>query len=316
MPIKLREIPASVDKRLGGCPPSGQPKLPPGNRVLLVLLAVLSGCRCQETLSPADTLAPVARPRSVVRPPRSLRLLTYNVLADATVARQRVPGLLAIIGQAKADIIGLQEVAPWFLRELRRQPWIERYHLSRCGGRVAPGGQLVLTRFPIRGAICEVLPGPQRRVVVLARVALPGRMVAVATVHLESYLEDGPVRAKQLDRTFELLKPYPDAVLLGDFNFGDREQPETDRLDPGYTDPWRALHPDRPGFTWNIEKSEMARKGSFVNEPSRRLDRILVRIRGYSPRNIRIIGAAPAPGARPGVFPSDHFGLVAEIARR
>jgi endonuclease/exonuclease/phosphatase family metal-dependent hydrolase len=247
--------------------------------------------------------------------------LTYNVLADPVAVDRRIPKLLEIIGGANADIIGLQEVAPWFLQRLRRQTWIKHYQLSAPRTRSkeeqeAPGGQLVLSRFPITASTYAILPGRQRRTVVVAEVALPGgRTVAVATVHMESFLEDGPIRAKQLDQMFKLLERHPDAILLGDFNFGDGEQPETGQLKRSYTDLWRALRPKRPGFTWNIEKSAMARKGSFVDEPSRRLDRILVRMNGYRPKQIKIIGDIAVPRGNAGIFPSDHFGLVAEITR-
>ena len=74
-----------------------------------------------------------------------------------------------------------------------------------------------------------------------------------------------------------------------------------------------ALHGERPGYTWNIEESEMARKGSFVGEPSRRLDRILVRLAGYRPKSATIVGDSPARGREKNIFPSDHFGLVAVL---
>ena len=122
----------------------------------------------------------------------------------------------------------------------------------------------------------------------------------------------GPIRARQLALIFKTLAPFKSAIFLGDFNFGDGEEPETSQLNRGYTDLWLALQDGEPGFTWNIEKSEMARKGSFVGERSRRLDRILLRSKRYKPATIRIIGDQ---AVAPEIFPSDHFGLVATIAR-
>ena len=44
--------------------------------------------------------------------PRSIRILTYNVLADRVHVEQRVPPMLALLERSNADIIALQEVAP------------------------------------------------------------------------------------------------------------------------------------------------------------------------------------------------------------
>lgn len=284
-------------------------------RLILLLLAGVVGlasCRCRPQPVPA-----ARRPAGAASVPRTLSLLTYNVLADADPADRRTSALLKLLGDSRADVIALQEVAPWFLARLQAAAWVRPYHATTFGGRVAaPGGQLVLSRHPIERSLARMLPGPQRRTVVVAVIRLaPGRRVAVATAHMESFLEDGPVRARQLERIFALVAGYDGAVVLGDFNFGDGEQPETGRLDRRYTDLWLALHPGEPGYTWDMERSIMARRGSFAGEQSRRLDRILVRLEGYRPSAVRIIGQWPVqPGGE--IFPSDHFGLVGTLARQ
>jgi len=242
--------------------------------------------------------------------------VTYNVLADPVGVRRRIPALMKLLEQSGADVIALQEVAPWLLGTLGRQGWVRHYHVTRFHGRVtAPGGQMILSRFPILRSSSHVLPGKQRRTVVIARLKIGDHTVAVATTHMESYLEDGPIRARQLDRIFALVKGEDNAVVLGDLNFGDGEQPETAHLHKRYQDLWLVLEPGKPGYTWDNERSEMARRGAFPKEKSRRLDRILVRAEGYRPSSVRIIGNEPVAGSRE-LFPSDHFGLVGEIVRR
>jgi hypothetical protein len=76
------------------------------------------------------------------------------------------------------------------------------------------------------------------------------------------------------------------------------------------------VHPKDPGYTWNIEVSDMARKGSFPGEPSRRLDRILVRSNVWVPEKIRIIGDKPVVPKNKELFPSDHFGLIATLVMK
>ena len=150
-----------------------------------------------------------------------------------------------------------------------------------------------------------------RRGALFADIDTPDGPLTVATVHLESFLEDGPIRAQQLGAVFDYLKTRADACLTGDFNFGDGEEPDTSSIPLEYIDVWRALKPDDPGLTWNIETSAMAKKNSFPDEPSRRLDRILIRSARWSPVSIRIIGDESLTAG--GLFPSDHFGLVASF---
>jgi tyrosyl-DNA phosphodiesterase 2 len=227
----------------------------------------------------------------------------------------RIPALLAVLQRADADIIALQEVAPWFSRVLENTPWLQSYVPSRLHGRTAyPGGQHILSRWPIRDSRARVLPGRQRRTVLISDVVLDGEVLQVVTTHMESFLEDGPTRAEQLDAIFALLDKSTDAIVLGDFNFGDGEAEEA-RIPSDFTDAWVALRQNEPGFTWDIERSEMARDGSFPGEPSRRLDRILLRSSHWRAASVRIVGNQPVQSTRPDLFPSDHFGVTAKLVR-
>jgi endonuclease/exonuclease/phosphatase family metal-dependent hydrolase len=245
-----------------------------------------------------------------------LRVLTWNVLADRDMADRRWPALQRALKAADADILAFQEAAPWFLERLLAEPWVrDAYHRAPLGeGHRAPGGVFVLSRFHLHAAATRPLPGRQGRAVLVVDLHVGERHLLVATAHLESFLEDGPVRAKQLGVIFGLLEGAREAVFLGDFNFGDGEEPETGALDQRFVDVWKALRSGDSGFTWDIEKSPMARAASFPGEPSRRLDRILLRSGSWKPASIRILGAAPVD-AEGQLFPSDHFGLVAELTR-
>lgn len=281
---------------------------------LLVLLAALvllgsSGCRRG---SSGD--AP-ARGASTSSSTHQLTLVTYNVLADQSLADHRVPALLAILQATDADIIALQEVTPWFLKALVSQPWTRGYHRtpSRAGG--VPGGLLLLSRFPITRTLVASLPGRQGRKALLADLRVDGTTLAVLTCHLESPLQASKTRAAQLAVIWPLLQHAPDAVLLGDLNFGDKVQPESKQLPKTYRDLWSALRKNAPGYTWDNERSAMAKDGAFPGEQSRRLDRILWRSKQWRPHTVRIIGTRPVAPDKPGVFPSDHFGLLGVLQR-
>ena len=274
-----------------------------------------------------------------VQLPARLTLLTYNVLASRVFAELRTAELLRILERSDADIIALQEVDQWFLDQLGFAPWLARYNVTRRGTQlVAPGGQLLMSRLPVESQRVQVLVGQQRRTALVAQVRIGNRRMAVATAHMESFLQDGATRTQQLADIFELLKLADDAVFMGDMNFGDGEEPETSHVDPNYVDMWLALRNGDAGYTWNIEDNPLARIGAFVGEPSRRLDRVLLRSTVWRPASVRSIGAQPAGRQQLtralrrqiempersshavgepiiDVFPSDHYGLVAEIAR-
>ncbi len=249
-------------------------------------------------------------------PVTTLRMLTYNVLADEVHVRERVPELLRILRESEADIIALQEVAPWFAETLLREEWTAAYQRARQNGRTVLAREfIVLSRFPVVDHEIIVLPSHQRRTAFSVTLDIDGVQTAVATTHLDSLLEDGPIRAQQLDAIFVHLAKFEEAVFLGDLNFGDGEQPDSAHLSPEYRDAWLALRSSEPGFTWNIEKNPWARRESFPDEPSRRLDRILMKSTRWTPTSISILGDKPVPGKRKDIFPSDHFGLIAEFAR-
>ena len=280
----------------------------------LVVGTLAAACGAPPTPAATTRPSPTQTP-TPARPPtrRAIRLLTYNVLADERDLGQRLPAMSRVIAEADAYIVALQEVTPTIRARLLQQPWATAYHEATIGSAPAlPNGQWILSRIAPTAARTERLPGKQRRAVLYADIPTDPGPLRIATTHMESFLEDGPIRAAQLDRIFAGLADATHAVLLGDLNFGDGEQPETSRLPADYVDAWRQVHPDDPGLTWDIERSEMARVGSFVGEPSRRLDRILVRSTSWRSRAAQIVGDQPLRPDRT-LFPSDHFGLWAEL---
>jgi endonuclease/exonuclease/phosphatase family metal-dependent hydrolase len=246
--------------------------------------------------------------------PARLTFLTYNVLADPALARERVPALLKILGDSDADVIALQEVTPWFLKAMQREGWAKRYHQVPEGTEQPRGGLVILSKLRPVGHAYRDVTSRQRRGVLVVHYRVDGRHLAVATVHLESPLEAGETRARQLKQVFPLLKEADDAVLLGDYNFSEGWQPETGVLPKDFVDVWKTVKPDDVGYTWNIEVSPMAKAGSFPNEKSGRIDRILIRSDRWKPVDAKVLGDK-AVDERGQVFPSDHFGLMGAVGR-
>ncbi|MCZ7644496.1 MAG: endonuclease/exonuclease/phosphatase family protein [Planctomycetota bacterium] len=247
-------------------------------------------------------------------PPAKLKLLTCNVLADEDDADERAPALFKLLEDHDADLLALQEVAPWMLKRLESLEWVRRRYRSTTIDATAPGGLFLVSKWPILRAELKPVFSKQGRGVLMAELNLGAERLAVASVHLESFLDSGLVRVEQLKDAFKLLDGAAHAVLLGDFNFGDGEQPESAALPAAFADCWRALKPADPGFTWNMETNPMARLGAFPNEKSRRLDRVLLRSPAWKPAAASLVGDAPLDG-KPRLFPSDHFGLAVELER-
>jgi tyrosyl-DNA phosphodiesterase 2 len=243
---------------------------------------------------------------------KTLVFITYNILDDEVRTAERMPALFRIMKDADADVIALQEVADWSLALLKREAWAQAYYLA--DGSDDCNGQVVLSRLPIVKAVCYPLSGKQSRTLLVATLQEGSRTLAVGTSHMESFLEDGRIRAQQFDQIFGRLSEADDSAYLADFNCGDGEQ-ENGHIPHTYTDLWTELKPGEPGYTWDNEKSDMAGKSAdrFPGEQSRRLDRILLRSAVWQPAAVSIIGDTPVVPGTKDLFPSDHFGLKGSI---
>lgn len=244
---------------------------------------------------------------------QTLTLVTYNVWFGNYHRADRQRALLSILRQADADIIGLQEVTPGFLRTIMDEPWIARdYRVGEVS--VSPYGVLMLARVPVERFTLHRLPSAMGRKLLVAELA--GRdSPAVATVHLES-LDQAAVRKEQLDIIFPILDAYPHAVLMGDFNHCGTWD-ENQNLDPRYLDIWPNLRPGEPGWTEDTDINTMR----LLVDPTPtqvRFDRVIVRSTGglWQPIDIERLGTEPIAADLPDVFPSDHFGLRAVLERR
>ena len=243
----------------------------------------------------------------------NIKVLTYNVLADKNYRSLRIVELLKLISKEDADILAFQEATSWFIEDLKTFGLLKKYHACEIKNKVqATGGLLILSKNKISNLIIKHLYSRQSRMLLVAETKIKGVTFKIATCHLESPLDSGGLRAIQLAQFFKELKDKPNCIFMGDFNFGDKETPESKALDKNYKDIWLALHKDQKGFTWNIEESPMAKAGSFPNEKSRRLDRILFKSEILKPVSCKIIGNKPVKLSKE-IFPSDHFGLVAEF---
>jgi endonuclease/exonuclease/phosphatase (EEP) superfamily protein YafD len=164
-----------------------------------------------------------AAPRAArAEPPRSLRLLTYNL----NYANPDLKASLAAIEAADADVVLLQEVsAEW------QQALVERFakrysHRIFRLHRTGPGGLAVLSKLPI--AKEELLPSPSWFPADRLVIDAPFGSVQLLNVHLRPAIDGGswikgyvttpPVRRREIESYWPKLARDLPTVIAGDFN--------------------------------------------------------------------------------------------------
>jgi len=193
-------------------------------------------------------------------------------------------------------------------------------------------GNALLSRHPILESRTLALPGEETgeaRSLLYALCETPFGIAPVFVTHLNWKLHHGNVRLRQVramvDHIFELapvdatrLPP----MVMGDFNAG----PEADEIryldghatiegeSVYFADAWVYGADGAPGYTFDRKN----RFAALAHEPPRRIDYIFVRgpdrkLRG-EPLSTRLAFATSEPHPDGEIWPSDHFGVVTEIA--
>ena len=262
-----------------------------------------------------------------------LRVATWNLWWHFGPWEERQPAIRETMQAVDADVWCIQEV----FRGRDAGDQAEELADALGGYHVAHGtrfdldrfsesiGNAVISRFPIRDWEIRALSAPagldELRLVVRADIEAPGHVVEVFSTHLNYRLDQSHVRQEQVRELCAFVDETTDRrtfppIVCGDFNADPGA--EEIRMLTGLTsvpvpklvfiDAWRAGGTDE-GSTWDNRNAHAAQ--DF--EPNRRIDYVLV---GY-PREAgigqvveaRLVGDQPVDG----VWPSDHFGVVADI---
>jgi tyrosyl-DNA phosphodiesterase 2 len=241
-----------------------------------------------------------------------LTLATFNVWYDGFHAEQRYLAIAELLSRRAPDIMVFQEVTAPALDVLLTQPWIRGHYFQAgaVGEGVGNYGMLILSRFPIAGATYTSLPTHQYRGFLQADVMVDGVHEVVCCIHLDSGKSSARMRARQLRTIFRALESTENAVLLGDFNMRDDENP---RIVAPYCDIWPTLRPD-DGFTEDTSINLMLLDKTGKTRQVR-FDRILVKGHAWSAAQVELIGTEPVAPTDLRVFPSDHFGVACRLVR-
>jgi endonuclease/exonuclease/phosphatase family metal-dependent hydrolase len=276
-----------------------------------------------------------------------LRVLTLNVWNRSGSWSERLPLIRSEIARLSPDVIGLQEVMR-LVRPGTQEP-ISPVHdqAAEIAGALgyeiawAPAadygsgllmGNAVLSRFPIYESRAFRLPDAdtgERRALLFALAGAPWGRLPLFVTHLNWRFDHGFVRLAQVafvaERVEELAPPlggFLPPVLMGDFN----AEPGADEIryllglhvlggkSVHFADAWIYGGDGTLGATYD-PRNDHARRN---REPPRRIDYIFARgpdaeLRG-EPLVARVCCDQPSSGKEGPVWPSDHFGVYAELA--
>ena len=238
--------------------------------------------------------------------------------------------MVAWLDLVDADVVCLQEVVEnadgtnqaGYLAGRTRTP----YQLAYAGApwRDRRFGNAVLSRWPVESQAdhalpVSALPGDVQRLVLHVRT----NGLDVFCTHLSWRPDDGAVREAQARSLVDFVRRRHDPtlappILAGDMN-ADPESNEIRYLsglasldgDATYfQDAWRLAGGDGPGWTWDNRNPFAAE----MREPDRRIDYVFVGWRLGSRVWVRRAEVI-ANRALTGVYATDHFGLLADVAR-
>ncbi|MCS6913147.1 MAG: endonuclease/exonuclease/phosphatase family protein [Myxococcales bacterium] len=260
-----------------------------------------------------------------------LRVVTLNLWGEQEPLDVRMSLIERQLRALDPDVVALQEVRQVLPRVPNQAETLARalgMHPVFCPATEWGGGLeglALLSRNPVLHSGHVELPHAvpsERRILLWARIRHEAGVVLCGCTHLNYRLHHGSIREDQVEAVdAEMQRQEADLrVLMGDFN----AVPDSDEIRylrglhsirgrrTFYQDAWAQLHPGEAGYTWS-RKNPFTQRLPFL-EPDRRLDYVFVGPRSRDGRghihDCRIVLDVPD---RQGVFPSDHFGLMADV---
>jgi endonuclease/exonuclease/phosphatase family metal-dependent hydrolase len=247
----------------------------------------------------------------------ALRVATLNIRNLADRWDERLPLLLADMSALQPDVLGLQEVVyPLQQDRLIAAAGEGRYESYRAWAGRPEYGNAMLVREPLTASVTatdRLELGLNRSALRLVLTVEEGSLL-LAVTHLHHVPSDAALRDDQVRQLLEWLAAAPatDAqVVVGDFN-APPEEPAAARMRAGG---FRSAYADAngadPDVTW---PSGLQAPGMDTDGAPGCLDYIWLR-GAVAVASARLAFDRPAVGD-PTLYPSDHLGLVAELAVR
>lgn len=263
----------------------------------------------------------------------TIKILSLNIWHDSGPWPERAKLIRAWIERLQPDLIGFQEVLRGSGRDQVPQMLDGLgYHTDFAmatpfwNDRSLEFGNAIASRWPIRDREELALPhldSGETRCALSVIVDAPVGPVSFTVTHLNWKLHHGWVRVRQVQALTELVlrrrsrEGFP-PIITGDFN----AEPESDEIrymnglatidgrSIAFHDAWRVAGRGADPHTWNNRNPYAA----TALEPDRRIDYIFA---GYPDGEGRghVVGCrVVCDEPQDGVWPSDHFGVFAELA--
>lgn len=198
-----------------------------------------------------------------------IKILSYNVWFDDVSGNSyRYAEINRLISDVNPDFVCLQEVTPAYYMKLKKQ-FSNRYHLYDDNVMSKQYGNVILAKSKARQIQILELDTRMGRKALIVRT----NSLTITNLHLESMLTDTTIRVQQLGQIKKTVSKDERVVICGDFNFGDNERENQTIVE------FHDHGKQSPDATYDIGNNRFAKLTKFSNEPSRRLDRIITRIK-------------------------------------
>jgi endonuclease/exonuclease/phosphatase family metal-dependent hydrolase len=280
----------------------------------------------------------------MAQPQGRVRVISLNLWGASAPLERRLDAVARAFAVLQPDVVLLQEVrvaedlvntaATLTSRMFNWAPWSFVYACATrgpagtWGPQTAAGeeGLAILTRHPVAEHAHVELPEArtvERRILLSARIELPEGSLWCHTTHLHWRLGDGLARERQvlaIDEAIRGREVEGVQVLGGDFN----SVPDSDEvrfltgkhtLDGRracWQDSYGRAHPGDHGWTW-ARRNPNTEALAWLDR-DRRIDYLFVSPEKRDGRGRLLDSRIVLDGPEGGVWPSDHFGLLADIA--
>lgn len=278
-----------------------------------------------------------------------VRVATINIWNRSGPWESRLVGLRHGLTELNADVVVLQEVLRLESGGISQldalasglyphQAYAAAWTLDSTSGFTM--GNAVLSRFPISEQQQSLLPNPMQhetRAVLYTVCDTPHGPLPVLATHLDWQFELSAARCQQVSFIVEKMELWLansrkragellPAVLAGDFN----AEPDSDEIRylrgrhalPGPAGALQGTYfndcylfcggEERAGATFSRTNPHAA----AIHEPERRIDYIFARLPDRQGRGLPLRAWRCLDQPHDGVFPSDHFGVAADLQLR
>ncbi|XP_075663784.1 uncharacterized protein LOC142633427 isoform X2 [Castanea sativa] len=251
----------------------------------------------------------------------TVKILSYNVWFGDLEIHKRMEALGELIQLHSPDIICFQVSSWWNTYNCSVSHQMASTRRYFC---------MQLSKLPVKSFSCKPFSNSTMlRELCMAEIEVRGKLLTVATSHLESPCPAPPKwdqmhseeRIAQAKEAVNLLKKFPNVVFCGDMNWDEKSDGKFP-LSDGWIDAWADLRPGENGWTYDTVSNPML---SYNRPLQKRLDRFICNLCDFKLSAVNMIGMEAIPGVSymkekkvrkwvrklmlP-VLPSDHYGLL------